>query len=106
VLTHHPREAIPMEGGTTFHFATEGIDDALERAFAAAHGKDVRLMGGAATLRQYLAAGLIDEVHLVMVPMLIGCGEPAFPESSPPPGYECVEHVATDAAMHLRFQRR
>ncbi len=106
VLTHHPREPIPMEGGTTFHFATQGIDDALERAFAAANGMDVRLMGGAATIRQYLAAGLIDELHLVVVPMLIGRGERIFPESSPPPSYMCVERTATPAVIHLRFERR
>lgn len=106
VLTHHPREPIPMEGGTTFHFATDGIDDALARAFAAADGQDVRLMGGAASVRQYLAAGLIDELHIVLVPMLIGRGERIFPESSPPPGYACVEHTATPAVVHLRFERR
>jgi dihydrofolate reductase len=106
VLTHHPREPIPMEGGTTFHFATRGIDDALERALAAADGKDVRLMGGAATVRQYLAAGLVDELHLVLVPMLIGRGERIFPEISPPPGYACVERAATPAVVHLRFERR
>lgn len=105
VLTHHPRPSLPMEGGTTFHFATDGIHDALERAFEAADGKDVRLMGGATTVRQYLAAGLVDEMHVVMVPMLIGGGERVFPESSPPPGYTCVERVATDAVVHLRFAR-
>jgi dihydrofolate reductase len=106
VLSHHPREPIPMEGGTTFHFATQGIDDTLERAFAAANGMDVRLMGGAATVRQYLAPGLVDEFHLVVVPMLIGRGERIFPESSPPPGYTCVERTATSAVIHLRFERR
>ena len=106
VLTHHPREPLPMEGGTTFHFSTQGIADTLERAFAAANGMDVRLMGGAATVREYLAAGLIDELHLVVVPMLIGRGERIFPESSPPPGYTCVEHTATPAVLHLRFERR
>jgi len=106
VLTHHPRDPIPMEGGTTFHFATEGIDDALERAFASADGKDVRLMGGATTVRQYLSAGLVDELHIALVPMLIGSGERVFPESSPPPGYVCVEHISTPAITHLRFERR
>ncbi|HEY6530807.1 MAG TPA: dihydrofolate reductase family protein [Acidimicrobiales bacterium] len=106
VLTHHPREPIPMEGGTTFHFATGGIEDTLEQAFAAADGKDVRLMGGAATVRQYLAAGLVDQLHVVVVPMLIGQGERLFPESSPPPAYACVEHTSTDAVTHLRFERR
>jgi dihydrofolate reductase len=94
-----------MEGGTTFHVATGGVDDTLERAFAAADGKDVRLMGGAATVQEHLAAGLIDELHLVVVPMLIGRGERIFPESSPPPGYTCVERTASSAVVHLRFER-
>lgn len=106
VLTHHARDSIPMEGGTTFHFVTEGIEVALERAFAAADGKDVRLMGGAATVRQYLAAGLVDELHVVMVPMLIGRGERVFPETSPPPGYVCIEHRSTPAVVHLHFEPR
>lgn len=106
VLTHHEREDLPMEGGTTFHFATGGIEDTLERAFAAADGQDVRLMGGAGVVRQYLSAGLVDELHIVLVPMLIGAGERVFPESSPPPGYRCVDHTATDAVVHLRFERR
>jgi dihydrofolate reductase len=106
VLTSHERDPIPMDGGTTFHFATGGIRDTLDRAFDAADGKDVRLMGGAATVRQYLAAELIDELHLVLVPMLIGAGECVFPESSPPPGYRCVEHTASPAVVHLRFERR
>jgi dihydrofolate reductase len=106
VLTHHHRDPIPMEGGTTFHFVTDGIEPALERAFAAADGKDVRLMGGAATVRQYLAAGLIDELHLVIVPMLIGDGERVFPPSSPPPAYVCLEHRATPSVIHVRLERR
>jgi len=106
VLTHHARLPIEMEGGTTFHFVTDGIESALAQAFAAAGGKDVRLMGGAETVRQYLAAGLVDQLHLVLVPMLIGRGERIFPEMSPPPGYVCVERVATDAVVHLRFVRR
>ena len=106
VLTHHEHESIPMEGGTTFHFATDGIDDTLTRACAAANGMDVRLMGGAETVRQYLAAGLVDTLHVVMVPMLIGRGERIFPESAPPPGYRCTEHIATPNVVHLRFERR
>jgi dihydrofolate reductase len=105
VLTHHARDPIPMEGGTTFHFATDGIEEALQRALAAADGKDVRLMGGAMTVRQYLDASLVDELHIVLVPMLLGRGERIFPETSPPPGYRCVERVATDAVVHLRFER-
>ena len=105
VLTHHPREPMPMDGGTTFYFATQGIDATLERAFATADGKDVRLMGGAATVRQYWSTGLIDELHLVVVPMFIGRGERILPESSPPSGYACVEHTSTPAVIHLRFER-
>jgi dihydrofolate reductase len=106
VVTHHPRDPIPMEGGTTFHFATGSITDTLERAFAAADGKDVRLMGGAATVRQYLSAGLVDELHIVLVPMLIGRGERIFDEAAPPEGYTCVGHEATAAVVHLRVERR
>jgi len=106
VLTHHHRDPIPMEGGTTFHFATDGIEDTLERAFAAADGKDVRLMGGAASVRQYLDAGLIDELHLAIVPMLIGDGERVFHPSSPPPAYVCVEHRATPSVIHVHLERR
>src|SRR4029077_19859499 len=72
VLTHHPRESIAMEGGTTFHFITDGIEAALERAFESAGGADVRLGGGAATVQEYLRAGLIDDMHLVIVPALLG----------------------------------
>src|SRR5689334_1161812 len=75
VLTHHPRPALTMEGGTTFHFVSDGIESALRQAFAAADGKDVRLGGGAATIQQFLRAGLIDELHLVIVPILLGRGE-------------------------------
>jgi dihydrofolate reductase len=105
VLTHHPRDPIPMEGGTTFHFASGPIIDTLTNAFAAADGKDVRLMGGAATIRQFLNAGLIDELHLVIVPMMIGVGEPVFDHTTPLRNYTCVEHTATSAVTHVRFVR-
>src|SRR6185295_15538476 len=78
VLTHHARESITMEGGTTFHFVTDGIHAALRRAKDAAGGKDVRLGGGVATVRQYLTAGLIDEIHLALAPALLGRGEALF----------------------------
>src|SRR3954451_7838704 len=78
VLTHHAREPIAMEGGTTFHFVTGGIHAALERAREAAQGRDVRVGGGVATIRQYLTAGLIDELHLVISPVLLGSGEHLF----------------------------
>ena len=72
VLTNHPRASITMEGGTTFHFVSDGIDAAFERAIGAANGQDVRLGGGVATIRQYLLAGLIDEMHLAIAPTLLG----------------------------------
>jgi dihydrofolate reductase len=78
VLTHHARAALPMDGGTTFHFVTDGIHSALDQARAAAQGKDIRLLGGAATIRQYLQARLVDEMHLAMSPCLMGGGESLF----------------------------
>lgn len=75
VLTHHPRPALEMDGGTVFHFVTDGIRPALERARAAAGGKDIRLLGGAASIRQFLEAGLVDEMHLAVSPLLLGAGE-------------------------------
>jgi dihydrofolate reductase len=78
VLTHHPREPLEMEGGTTFHFVTGGIEEALERATAAAEGKDVWLMGGASAIRQYLVAGLLDEIEISLTPVLLGAGESLF----------------------------
>jgi dihydrofolate reductase len=106
VLTNHPKDSIEMEGGTTFHFATGDITDTLQKAFAAANGKDVRLMGGAATVRQFLTAGLIDELHLAIVPMMIGQGERVFDDTTPLRHYMCVEHLATPAVTHVRFERR
>jgi dihydrofolate reductase len=102
VLTHHARAPIPMEGGTTFHFVTDGIQAALERAKEAAQGKDVRLGGGAATIRQYLAAGLVDELHLAISPVLLGRGEPLLAGIDLVRlGYRCTEHVATSHATHV-----
>ena len=75
VLANHPRAPITMSGGTTFHFVTDGLDAALQRATEAANGKDIRLGGGAATIRQYLRAGLIDEMHFAIAPVLLGSGE-------------------------------
>jgi dihydrofolate reductase len=106
VLTHHPRPAIPMAGGTTFHFVDAGIEAALERAFEAAGGADVRIGGGPATIQQYLRAGLIDELHLAVVPILLGAGERLFDHlDGGPVGYECVEFVASPAVAHARFAR-
>jgi dihydrofolate reductase len=105
VLTHHPRAPIPMKGGTTFHFVTDGIEAALDQALKAADGKDVRLGGGGATIQQYLRAGLIDELHLAIAPIL-GSGERLFDNlEGRPTGYECVELVSSPAAAHVRLVR-
>ncbi|WP_438483013.1 dihydrofolate reductase family protein [Oleiharenicola lentus] len=102
VLTHHPRASIEMAGGTTFHFVTEGIHVALERARAAAQGKDIRIGGGAATIRQFLQAGLIDELHLAVSPTLLGSGENLLGDIDLPKlGYTVTEHVASAAATHV-----
>ena len=91
-----------MEGGTVFHFVTEGIEAALDQARAAAQGKDVRIGGGAATIRQYLQAGLVDEMHVAVSPILLGQGERLFEGVDLPAlGYRVQEHVCTEAAMHM-----
>jgi dihydrofolate reductase len=102
VLTHHPRESVAMAGGTTFHFVTAGIDEALRLARDAAGAKDVRLGGGVATIRQYLQARLIDELHLAFSPVLLGSGEHLFADLDLPAlGYRCVEHVPSESATHI-----
>ncbi|HEY4116185.1 MAG TPA: dihydrofolate reductase family protein [Rhizomicrobium sp.] len=102
VLTHHPREDLPMEGGTIFHFVTGGIREALARATDAAGDRDVRVGGGASTIRQYLAAGLIDELHLAFSPALMGRGENLFAGLDLPAfGYRCTRHAASDRALHV-----
>jgi dihydrofolate reductase len=107
VLTHHARRSLEMEGGTTFHFVTDGIADALARAREAADGGDVRLGGGAATIRQYLEAGLVDEMHLAVAPVLLGTGEPLLTGIDLPGlGYEVSEHVASEKATHVVLSRR
>ena len=107
VLTHHARAPIEMEGGTTFHFVTDGIHAALERARGAAGSRDVRLGGGVATLRQYLRAGLVDEMHLALSPVLLGAGEALFSGIDLPGlGYKCAEHVTTPAATHVVVAKR
>src|SRR5262252_1085571 len=94
VLTHHPRPPLRMAGGTEFRFITEGIEAALAQARAAAGGRDVRLGGGVATIRQYLRAGLIDELHLAVRPVLLGSGEHLFGGLDLPAlGYECASHT-------------
>jgi dihydrofolate reductase len=106
VLTHHARPPLQMEGGTEFFFVTEGIEAALEKAKAAAGGRDVRLGGGVATIRQYLRAGLIDEMHLAMRPVLLGAGEHLLKGIDLRAGYECAKWVAGERATHLFLRRR
>jgi dihydrofolate reductase len=107
VLTNHPRKSFAMKGDTTFHFVTGGMHEALERAQEAAGGKDVRLGGGVATIRQYLRARLIDELHLAFAPVLLGSGESLFEDIDVPAlGYEVTEHVATPAATHVVLTKR
>jgi dihydrofolate reductase len=107
VLTHHPRAPITMAGGTVFHFVVDGIEAALERARAAAGGRDVRIGGGAATVRQYLRAGLIDELHLVVSPVMLGAGEALFAGIDLPAlGFASTEHAATPNAMHVVLTKR
>ncbi len=107
VLTHHARPPLAMDGGTTFHFVTGGIHEALDRARQAAGGKDVRIGGGADTIRQYLRAGLIDELHLAMSPVLLGSGERLFDElDARALGYECIQNVASEKAMHVILRRQ
>lgn len=107
VLTHHPREPIPMKGGTEFRFVTEGIHAALEQATAAAGGNDVRLGGGVATVRQYLRAGLIDDLHLAISPVLLGSGEHLWDGIDIHAlGYECARHVAGERATHVFLRKR
>jgi dihydrofolate reductase len=107
VLTHHARAPVEMEGGTTFHFVTGGIDEALQRAFAAAGRKDVRLGGGVATIRQFLQARRIDEMHVAVSPVLLGSGEHLLGGLDLLAlGYRCTEHVATQAATHYVIRRQ
>jgi dihydrofolate reductase len=107
VLTHHARPSLVMAGGTTFHFVTDGMAAALQRAREAAGGQDVRLGGGVATIREYLKAGLIDELHLVLSPVLLGSGEHLLSGIDLPQlGYRCAEHVASPQAMHVVLTKR
>lgn len=102
VLTHHPRAPLTMQGGTVFHFVTDGLESALEQAKAAAGGRDVRIGGGVSTVRQCLQAGLIDEMHLVVSPVLLGGGEHLLGGLDLPAlGYRVTEHVPTARATHF-----
>jgi dihydrofolate reductase len=106
VLTHHARPSIEMEGGTTFHFVTDGIDAALRRARDAANGQDVRLGGGVATIREYLQAGLIDEMHLAFSPVMLGRGEHLLRDIDLPAlGLRKTRHLTTPNAMHVVLQK-
>jgi dihydrofolate reductase len=106
VLTHYPRAPLTMAGGTEFHFVTGGIEEALARARSAAGGRDVRLGGGVASIRQYLEAGLIDELHLAMSPVLLGSGEHLLQGIDLRSlGYECVRSIAGERATHLFLRR-
>lgn len=106
VLTHHAREPLVMEGGTTFTFVTDGIERALERAQRAAGEKDIALAGGAQAARQYLSAGLVDEMQLHVVPTLLGRGERLFDNVADLHGLALVETVATPSVVHLKFARQ
>ncbi|MEX0731734.1 MAG: dihydrofolate reductase family protein [Aquisalimonadaceae bacterium] len=107
VLTHHARPSIQMEGGTTFHFVTGGIHEALDRARGAANGMDVRIGGGPNVIRQYLQEALIDELHIVISPILLGRGERLFEGADLRAlGYECVEFVGSEKATHVVLRRR
>ncbi len=107
VLTHHARPSITMKGGTTFHFVTGGIREALGLARDAAKDRDVRLGGGVATVRQYLQAGLVDEMHLAVAPVLLGTGESLLTGIDLLRlGYRVTEHVATPKATHVVLTRQ
>ena len=106
VLTHHARAPLAMAGGTVFHFVTGGIHEALQRATEAAQGRDVRLGGGADTIRQYLRAGLVDEMHLAIAPVLLGRGETLLGGIDLPAlGFEVVERATSPLAMHVVLRR-
>jgi len=107
VLTHHARAPITMAGGTTFHFVTDGIEAALARAADAAGSKDIRVGGGVATIRQYLRAGLIDEMHFAIAPVLLGAGEHLLAGLDLPKlGYARPEHVPTEKATHVVIKKK
>lgn len=105
VLTHYPRASLPMQGGTTFHFVTEGIECALEQARAAARGKDI-CIGGIATVQQYVRAGLVGSLHLAICPVLLGSGERLLGDLDLVRlGYGCTEYVAGERATHVVLKR-
>src|SRR5687768_14966741 len=111
VLTHHPRESVSMKGGTVFHFITDGIESALEKARKAANGKDIRIGGGVSTIRQFLEAGYIDEMHLAVSPVFLGSGEHLFagPDSYrvdlPKLGFTETKTMYGKGAAHVILRR-
>jgi dihydrofolate reductase len=106
VLTRHAREPLEMEGGTTFHFVTDGIESALEQARAAAGEKDVSIGGGASAVQQYLAAGLVDQIVVSLVPILLGGGARLFDNlGEPTPSLRQVESVEAPGVTHIRYAR-
>jgi dihydrofolate reductase len=106
VLTHHPRNSLTMNGGTTFHFVTNGIHAALARAREASQGKDIRLGGGVATIRECLREGLIDEMHLAFTPVLLGSGESLLAGMDLSAlGYHITSHATTAGVMHVLIDR-
>lgn len=106
ILTHYPRAPITMQGGTTFHFVTDGIDSALRQARAAAGDKDIKIGGGVSTARQFIQAGHVDEIHLAQAPAVLGRGEALFAGLDLPAlGYRVVEHVPTARATHIVLAR-
>ena len=106
VLTHHAREPLPMKGGTTFYFVTDGIHSALEQAKRAAGARDIRLGGGVSTVRQYLQAGLVDELVLAVRPVVLGKGENLYRDLDLPAlGYVVAEHAVGERAMHVTLRK-
>jgi dihydrofolate reductase len=107
VLTHHARASIAMAGQTTFHFVSDGIHAAVQRATAAANGKDIRIGGGVATIQQFLRARLLDQLHLAIAPVLLGWGEQLFANINMLQlGYRCTEHVPTPRATHIILSKQ
>jgi len=107
VLTNHVRESVKMDGGTTFHFITDGIESALEKAKEVADGKDIRIGGGVSTIRQFLQAGFVDEVHFAISPVLLGSGENFFREMNLPKlGFSQVQKVNGEKATHIVLTKR
>lgn len=105
VLTHHPRPPLEMDGGTTFHFVDDTSENVLEQAFSAADGKDVRLGGGAATVRRFLRAGLVDDLHLALVPTLLGTGERLYDDLGTLPGYTVSPARPGDNVTHIHLTK-